>query len=76
MLDTLKRYFVANPARIFSIERCPSWTGYYLPWRAGNAGGFFWRGWRVSWRKPYAKCWHFDGRRWSNTPYPIKEPKP
>lgn len=66
MIDTLRRYFVCNPARIFAVERTHRIWGQYIPCRTGNSGGFYWGYWLFTWRKPYAKCWRFNpsSRRW------------
>jgi hypothetical protein len=65
MRDLLKRYFVANTARVLSVEYHRSITGWrFTPYRVGNAGGFYWGPWHVSWRMPYSDAWAFDGQRW------------
>lgn len=78
MMDTLAekifRYFVANKARILSIRRARGVQGF-TPTRTGNSQGFFFWGWQVSWRTPYADVWAFDfaQRRWRPS-YELKEP--
>lgn len=65
MLDTLHRYFVQNPAPIFSARRVfAEPTGRFVRCRCGNSDGFFWGRWQVTWRVPYSKVWAFDGKRW------------
>lgn len=61
-LDTLRRYFVANPARIISFKRTGLQTSFVRT-RCGNADGFFWKNWHVTWRRPYARCWSFNAER-------------
>lgn len=74
MIDLMRRYFTANHAPIFRIERlrmtAKDWK--IIPCNCGNAGGFFWGNWRVMWRKPYSKVWGFDGRHWVHA-YTLQE---
>jgi len=68
--DKLRRYFIGNRARVFSIRRrYPAiWSRdkKVIPWRCGNARGYFWMGWEISWRLPYADVWHWnaESRSW------------
>lgn len=64
IFDQLYRYFVANPAPVLSIKRHRGLRSSFVWTPCGNAGGFFWGNWQVIWRKPYADCWHFNGKRW------------
>ncbi len=74
VMDKLRRYFVGNGARIFSIRR--RYTGSWardrkvIPFRCGNARGYFWMGWEISWRLPYADVWHWhpETRTWEPRP--------
>lgn len=64
MDNIFARYFVKNPAPIFQIQRLKMRPCKFLLVRCGNAGGFFWGRWRVTWRRPYSKAWAFDGDHW------------
>lgn len=63
MVDFLRRYFVGNSCPIISIKRAPYHPGKYLPANGGNFGGFYWRGFHVIWRRPYASCWTYNAER-------------
>jgi hypothetical protein len=67
-MDILRRYFVGNTAAILSVryEKRLDPKGRFVRTRCGNADGFFWRRWRVSWRIPYHKVWQWDAasKRW------------
>lgn len=68
------RYFVKNPAPILQIERLRKPPCKFVPVRCGNAGGFFWGRWRVTWRRPFSKVWAFDGNHWVPA-YTLKQAK-
>lgn len=61
-MDTLRRYFVGNKARILSVRWIGRWSRY-IPCNAGNAGGFYIGPLQVTWRKPYADCWRWNEQR-------------
>jgi hypothetical protein len=63
MTDIFKRYFVGNTARIFSMERAPTFQKMPLRCFTGNSGGYYWLFWRITWRKPYAHCWRYNETR-------------
>ena len=63
VIDKLRRYFVATSAPIVMIKRTNLQASFvWTP--CGNANGFYWGNWQVIWRRPYADCWGFDGKRW------------
>ena len=64
--DLLRRYFVGNTAPIFSVRKLNLKGWRFTPYRIGNAGGFYWGPFEVSWRRPYSKVWAYDSkaRQW------------
>lgn len=60
------RYFIGNPAKIFSVRIAPRFHWRRIPCNTGNSGGFYWLWFIVQWRKPYASCWAYDpiAKRW------------
>ena len=64
IVDKLRRYFVANRAPILSIRRPLRYGTGFVRCRCGNSDGFYWGRWLITWRKPYADVWGFDGREW------------
>lgn len=63
-MEILRRYFVANRAPVLSARRLNMAPTKFIRCRCGNADGFFWGRWQVTWRVPYSKVWAFDGHRW------------
>jgi hypothetical protein len=72
LFDKLRRYFVANRAPILMVKRTKL-NCSFVRTPCGNADGFFWGNWQVIWRRPYADCWGFDGKRWVAN-YTLKGP--
>lgn len=74
MVDLLRRYFVANRARILSVRRLNLPPVKFLRCNTGNSGGFYWGRWQVTWRKPYSRVWafHAQSRQWVPA-YTIRE---
>lgn len=76
--EILFRYFVGNRAAILSIKRSGLADVSFTRTRCGNADGFFWGRWQVSWRRPYSKVWAFDPAqfRWVPAYEMAKEQQP